>query len=101
MARRVTKLEEQALELYYQIRKVIPEQYRVEPDECDMYALAWSNAYQRIVSAVSTVGELGDLLRGKVGITETGPVAQARQVYEASRPANDGRDGWRTAARWE
>jgi hypothetical protein len=76
MAKRVTELEERALDVAIDMFTAVPAQYRERPDPDDPLGAAWVTALKAATQASIDLERLGDLLRAKAGIAEPGPTAQ-------------------------
>ena len=75
MAKRVTALEDRALQLTDDLLKIVPSQYLGHPNDGDPFNAAWNRAVDRVHDSMYAFAGLGNLVREKAGIVEPGPVA--------------------------
>ena len=87
MAKRVTALEERALQLTIDLLKIAPTQYRDHRNDGDPFNAAWNKAVDLAHDSLFAIADLGNLVREKAGITETGPVA--RHIAEKEKDSEE------------
>lgn len=73
MVRRVEELEETAIDLSVGVYFTIPEQYLDSSAPTDPICAAWNQCVKLTMLASLACERLGDLLRGRAGITEPSP----------------------------
>ena len=88
MAKRVTALEDRALQLTIDLFKIVPLQYLDHPNDGDPFNRAWNEATDATRTAMCKLEDLGALVREKAGITVLGPIASWRdeRKKEAAEP---------------
>ena len=94
MAKRVTALEDRALQLTDDLLKIVPSQYLGHPNDGDPFNAAWNRAVDRVYDSLFAIADLGNLVREKAGITEPGPVARlVEKEKESEEPVICGGEG--------
>ena len=82
MAKRVTALEDRALQLTLDLFKIALSQYLDHPNDDEPFNAAWNKAVDRTHDLMYAVAELGNLVREKAGIVELGSCARHRAEKE-------------------
>ena len=69
MAVKVTRLEDEARRLCWEVYEAMPQQYIEDPDPKGAISYAWNDAYYKVRDAMCAVEELAEQLRSKAGLT--------------------------------
>ncbi|MCG3139155.1 MAG: hypothetical protein HJJLKODD_03034 [Phycisphaerae bacterium] len=93
-AKKITELEARALQLADDFYALMPSMYR-DPRtlHTDPICRAWNDAMDRILETLHTIEHLGNLLREKAGVRESGPLAvyQNENTQPLKIAENDGK----------